>query len=43
MMKSITSIHCPFSDNLLLYKDPTKRGWYRLLTIDYEYCSYNFR
>ncbi|KAH9283948.1 Choline kinase A2 [Echinococcus granulosus] len=30
-------------NNLLLYKDPSKRGWFRLLTIDYEYGSYNFR
>lgn len=30
-------------DNLLLYKDPSKRGWCRILTIDYEYSSYNFR
>nr|CUU98690.1 choline:ethanolamine kinase [Hymenolepis microstoma] len=30
-------------NNLLLYKDPSKRGWYRILTIDYEYSSYNFR
>uniref|UniRef100_A0A5K3F2W0 Choline/ethanolamine kinase n=1 Tax=Mesocestoides corti TaxID=53468 RepID=A0A5K3F2W0_MESCO len=30
-------------NNLLLYKDPSRQGWYRLLTIDYEYCSYNFR
>ncbi|VDO03273.1 unnamed protein product [Rodentolepis nana] len=30
-------------NNLLLYKDPSQRGWYRILTIDYEYSSYNFR
>lgn len=30
-------------DNILLYADPSKKGYSRLLCIDYEYCSYNFR
>ncbi|KAM7537736.1 hypothetical protein Aperf_G00000070888 [Anoplocephala perfoliata] len=30
-------------NNLLLYKDSSKTGRYRILPIDYEYSSYNFR
>ncbi|VDL90438.1 unnamed protein product [Schistocephalus solidus] len=30
-------------NNLLVYKDAARKGFHRLLAIDFEYCSYNFR
>ncbi|KAL7064480.1 hypothetical protein AAHC03_05323 [Spirometra sp. Aus1] len=30
-------------NNLLVYKDSAHKGFHRLLAIDFEYCSYNFR